>query len=76
MGTQRADSTGDSLENKAAELLRLHQDPTLLTVVNVWDSISAKVVADTPGHRRPRHREPLDRRGLRATRTARRSRSD
>jgi 2-methylisocitrate lyase-like PEP mutase family enzyme len=42
-------STGDSLENKAAELLRLHQDPTLLTVVNVWDSISAKVVADTPG---------------------------
>jgi 2-methylisocitrate lyase-like PEP mutase family enzyme len=42
-------STGDSLENKAAELLRLHQDPTLLTVVNVWDSISTKVVADTPG---------------------------
>jgi 2-methylisocitrate lyase-like PEP mutase family enzyme len=39
----------NSLENKAAELLRLHQDPTLLTVVNVWDSISAKVVADTPG---------------------------
>ncbi len=38
-----------SLENKAAELLRLHQDPTLLTVVNVWDSISAKVVADVPG---------------------------
>src|SRR6478735_8797750 len=42
-------SAGESLENKAAELLRLHQDPTLLTVVNVWDSISAKVVADTPG---------------------------
>src|SRR6478609_5860696 len=39
----------DSLEGKAAELLRLHQDPELLTVVNVWDSISAKVVADTPG---------------------------
>jgi 2-methylisocitrate lyase-like PEP mutase family enzyme len=39
----------NSLENKAAELLRLHQDPTLLTVVNVWDSISAKVVAGTPG---------------------------
>lgn len=33
----------------AAELLRLHTDPTLLTVVNVWDSISAKVVAETPG---------------------------
>lgn len=42
-------SAGDSLEGKAAELLRLHTDPTLLTVVNVWDSISAKVVADTPG---------------------------
>lgn len=33
----------------AAELLRLHADPTLLTVVDVWDCISAKVVADTPG---------------------------
>jgi 2-methylisocitrate lyase-like PEP mutase family enzyme len=43
------DSTQDSLENKAAELLRLHQDPTLLAVVNVWDAISAKVVAETPG---------------------------
>lgn len=43
------DSAHESLENKAAELLRLHRDPTLLTVVNVWDSISAKVVADTPG---------------------------
>jgi 2-methylisocitrate lyase-like PEP mutase family enzyme len=39
----------NSVENKAAELLRLHQDPTLLTLVNVWDSISAKVVAETPG---------------------------
>ena len=47
----RSQSMGqeNSVENKAAELLRLHQDPTLLTVVNVWDSISAKVVADTPG---------------------------
>ena len=42
-------SAHDSLDNKAAELLRLHRDPTLLTVVNVWDVISAKVVADTPG---------------------------
>ena len=42
-------STQDSLENKAAELLRLHEDPTLLTVVNVWDAASAKVVAETPG---------------------------
>src|SRR4051794_24291778 len=43
------ESAQTALENKAAELLRLHTDPTLLTVVNVWDSISAKVVADTPG---------------------------
>jgi 2-methylisocitrate lyase-like PEP mutase family enzyme len=42
-------SVHDSLEGKAAELKRLHHDPTLLTVVNVWDCISAKVVADTPG---------------------------
>lgn len=33
----------------AAELLRLHRDPQLLTVVNVWDVVSARVVADTPG---------------------------
>ncbi len=46
---QHRDSAADSLENKAGELLRLHTDPTLLTVVNVWDSISAKVVAGTPG---------------------------
>lgn len=42
-------SASKSLEATAAELLRLHRDPTLLTVVNVWDSISAKVVAETPG---------------------------
>lgn len=34
---------------KAAQLLRLHTDPELLLVVNVWDAITAKVVADTPG---------------------------
>lgn len=34
---------------KATELLRLHHDPKLLTVVNVWDVISARVVADVPG---------------------------
>jgi 2-methylisocitrate lyase-like PEP mutase family enzyme len=34
---------------KATELLRLHTSPELLTVVNVWDAISAKVVAATPG---------------------------
>lgn len=31
---------------KAQELLRLHTDPDLLVVVNVWDVISARVVAD------------------------------
>jgi len=31
---------------KAGELLRLHTDPELLVVVNVWDAITAKVVAD------------------------------
>ena len=34
---------------KASDLLRLHRDPALLTVVNVWDVISAKVVAGTTG---------------------------
>jgi 2-methylisocitrate lyase-like PEP mutase family enzyme len=39
----------DDVCARAAELLRLHQDPELLTVVNVWDVISARVVAGTPG---------------------------
>jgi 2-methylisocitrate lyase-like PEP mutase family enzyme len=34
---------------KAAELLRLHHDPELLVLVNVWDAISAKIVAGLPG---------------------------
>ena len=34
---------------KATELLRLHTAPELLRVVNVWDVITAKVVANTPG---------------------------
>jgi 2-methylisocitrate lyase-like PEP mutase family enzyme len=40
-----------TLTDKAAELLRLHTDPELLVVVNVWDVISATVVADQPGCR-------------------------
>ncbi len=32
--------------DKATELLSLHRAPELLTVVNVWDAISATVVAD------------------------------
>jgi 2-methylisocitrate lyase-like PEP mutase family enzyme len=31
---------------RAEDLLRLHTDPELLVVVNVWDAITAKVVAD------------------------------
>jgi 2-methylisocitrate lyase-like PEP mutase family enzyme len=38
-----------TLSDKAAELLRLHTDPELLVVVNVWDVISATVVANQPG---------------------------
>lgn len=33
----------------AGRLLQLHRADTLLTVVNVWDAISARVVADVPG---------------------------
>ena len=36
---------------KAADLLRLHTDPELLVVVNVWDVVGATVVADVPGTR-------------------------
>ena len=35
--------------DKAADLLRLHTDPELLVVVNVWDVVSARVVADVAG---------------------------
>jgi len=35
--------------DRATELLRLHRDPALLAVVNVWDVASAKVVAGTEG---------------------------
>jgi 2-methylisocitrate lyase-like PEP mutase family enzyme len=36
-------------ETKGAELLRLHQDEKLLTLVNVWDVVTAKIVAQTEG---------------------------
>jgi len=36
---------------KSDELLRLHQDPELLVLVNVWDVISATIVAELPGCR-------------------------
>ena len=39
----------DMTRAKGAELLRLHQDETLLTLVNVWDVVSAKTVAAVEG---------------------------
>ena len=40
-----------STAEQASALLQLHRAPELLTVVNVWDSISATVVSDIPGTR-------------------------
>jgi 2-methylisocitrate lyase-like PEP mutase family enzyme len=40
-----------TLLEKAEELRRLHRDPELLVLVNVWDVISATVVAALPGCR-------------------------
>jgi 2-methylisocitrate lyase-like PEP mutase family enzyme len=41
--------TNDQIRARATRLLELHRAPELLTVVNVWDVISATVVADVPG---------------------------
>jgi len=41
--------TDDTQAAKARRLLQLHTEPTLLTLVNVWDVISAKAVAGVPG---------------------------
>jgi 2-methylisocitrate lyase-like PEP mutase family enzyme len=38
-----------STSDKAVELRRLHDAPEILVLVNVWDVISARVVADLPG---------------------------
>ena len=38
-----------STADKARELQRLHADPELLVLVNVWDVITAKVAADVAG---------------------------
>ncbi|HEX3296327.1 MAG TPA: isocitrate lyase/phosphoenolpyruvate mutase family protein [Nocardioides sp.] len=38
-----------STAERASALLALHTDPALLTLVNVWDVASARVVAQTPG---------------------------
>jgi 2-methylisocitrate lyase-like PEP mutase family enzyme len=47
----RVTVTNSALTSKATELLRLHTDPDLLVVVNVWDAVSATVVAAQPGCR-------------------------
>lgn len=39
------------IQERGAELRRLHEDPELLQVINVWDAISARVVADLPDTR-------------------------
>ncbi|HEX3929912.1 MAG TPA: isocitrate lyase/phosphoenolpyruvate mutase family protein [Nocardioides sp.] len=38
-----------STAERASALLALHADPTLLSLVNVWDAASARVVAQTSG---------------------------
>lgn len=43
--------TDDRTRDLATALLDLHRAPELLTVVNVWDAISAKVVGDVDGTR-------------------------
>lgn len=40
-----------NLSDRADTFLKLHTDPELLVLVNVWDAVSAKVVADSPGCR-------------------------
>ncbi|GAB2678216.1 isocitrate lyase/phosphoenolpyruvate mutase family protein [Saccharopolyspora gloriosae] len=40
-----------SIAEKATRLQELHAAPELLLLVNAWDSITAKVVAETPGTR-------------------------
>lgn len=34
---------------RASSLLALHTDPEILVLANVWDVVSARVVATTPG---------------------------
>jgi 2-methylisocitrate lyase-like PEP mutase family enzyme len=41
----------DSSRHKAEQLLRLHHDPAILVLVNVWDVASARTVAALPGCR-------------------------
>ncbi|MGK9219283.1 MULTISPECIES: isocitrate lyase/PEP mutase family protein [unclassified Microbacterium] len=40
-----------SIQDRALSLKSLHEAPEILRVVNVWDAISARTVADLPGTR-------------------------
>src|SRR5688572_4737671 len=42
-------TASEETRSKASELLRLHRDPKVLTVVNVWDVASARTVAAVEG---------------------------
>lgn len=44
-------TSGTTIQDKARTLEALHQAPEILQVVNVWDVISAKTIADLPGTR-------------------------
>lgn len=44
-------ATSSSTADRAQQLKSLHEAPEILRVVNVWDAISAKTVADLPGTR-------------------------
>lgn len=48
-GSIRLHSMTESINAKAAELLRLHQTDEILQVINVWDAITARVITDVPG---------------------------
>lgn len=47
--TEARTTEPDSLATKASTLAALHSAPEILQVVNVWDVITAKTVADIPG---------------------------
>ena len=53
---------GMTVRDKAAELRRLHDDPDLLVMVNVWDVVSAHDARRARRLPRDRHRQPLGRR--------------
>ncbi|HEY8318120.1 MAG TPA: isocitrate lyase/phosphoenolpyruvate mutase family protein [Amnibacterium sp.] len=44
-------ASGTSTADRALQLKALYEAPEILRLVNVWDAISAKVVADLPGTR-------------------------